>query len=228
MVHHKVVVCCWDYGHETELAMTRKQEDKLVRQIPTLKAVCPVCRKEGHGNRAVFIKEGETLFGDSKAFKCRHGHITTVSAFANGMLHTRFGPGDEDFVNIEGRIEELEELIDKKEISCHHVRDNGRPCDCKLKAVDSSTISYPCAAGIKTKTRLGDLWDKAGAEPVRSGTYDGQGGYSESRTQEANKERLKRMRKRNVPKDKLPGKRIDRPTKTTYDGRSKGSIDMNK
>ncbi|MCV0439760.1 MAG: hypothetical protein K5880_14125 [Hydrogenophaga sp.] len=204
--------------------MTKRQEEKLVKQIPTLKAVCPTCREEGNGNRHVFIKEGETLFGDFKVFKCRHGHVTTVSAFANGMLHTKFGPDDENFVNIEGRIEELEELIDKKEISCHHVRDNGRPCDCKLKAVDSATISYPSAAGIKTKTRLGDLWDKAGAEPVRSGTYDGKGNYSESRSQRANNERLKRMRERNLPEERHPGKRIDKATKKDYGRRSKSEV----
>lgn len=224
MANHRVVVCCWLHGHETELFMTRKQEDKLAKQIPTLKAVCPVCREEENGNQSVFIKEGETPFGTSKAYRCRHGHVTTVSAFANGMLHTKHGPDDGDFVNIEGTIEELEELIDKKDISCHHVKASGRQCDCKLKAVDSTSITYPCAAGIKTKTRLGDIWDKAGAEPVRNGQYDGKGNYSESRTEKANLERLKRMRERNVAKDRLPGKRIDKPTKTDYGHRSKSDV----
>jgi thymidine kinase len=41
MANHKVVVCCWEHGHRTELFMTVKQEDKLVKKIGKLKAVCP-------------------------------------------------------------------------------------------------------------------------------------------------------------------------------------------
>jgi hypothetical protein len=42
MAHHEVIVCCWKYGHETKLMMTKRQEEKLVQhQIPKLKAVCP-------------------------------------------------------------------------------------------------------------------------------------------------------------------------------------------
>ena len=224
MANLRVVVCCWKHGHETELYMTKRQEEKLNKQIPQLKAVCPVCREEGHGNQPIFIKEGETLFMTPKSYKCRHGHVTRISAFANGMLHVAFGNGDEDYVNIEGTIEEIEELLDTKDISCHHVRDYGRRCDCKLKAVDDAVISYPGSAGIKTTTRLGDLWDKAGAEPVRSGNYDDQGNYHGTRTEEANRERLRRMQKRNLPKDRHPGKRIDKATKKDYGRRSKSEV----
>ena len=224
MVKHRVVVCCWAHGHETEIFMTRKQEDKLDKQIPALKAVCPACRLGGYVNMPIFIKEGETLFGDHKSYVCRHHHVTTVSAFANDMLHVKYGNGPEDFVNIEGTTEELEELVDEKQISCHHVRDNGRECGCKLKAVDDATVSRPEAAGIKTKTRLGDFWDKARAEPVRNGQYDGKGNYQESHTEVANRERLKRMRERNIKEDRMPGKRIDKPTKKTYGRRSKSEV----
>jgi hypothetical protein len=223
MSKQRVVVCCWRAGHETELALTRKQEEKLAKQIPELKAVCPSCKDQG--NFPIFIKEGSTVFAGSKVYRCRNGHITTISPFSNGMLHVTFGPGHENFVNIEGTLEELQEIIDTKDVSCYHVKDNGKQCDCKLKPVDDFMLSYPQAAGIKTKTRVGDLWDKAGLEPVRTGGYDKDGNYQESRSQRANMERLKKMRRtRNIPVDQHPGKRMNRPTKTTYDKRSKQEI----
>ena len=139
MAQHKVVVCCWSHGHETELSMTRLQEEKLAKQIPKLKAVCPTCRESDNGNQAIFIKHGDTVFGSHKTFVCRHGHTSLVSPFSSGMLHIRFGPGEDDFTNIKGTIEELEELIDNKDITCYHTKVNNQACGCKLKAVDSSS-----------------------------------------------------------------------------------------
>lgn len=229
MSNHQVIVCCWLHGHETELFMTKRQEQRLEKQIPELKAVCPICRDEENGNQPIFIKSGMSLFSDHKVYRCRHGHATTISAFTNGMLHVRFGPDSEDFINIEGTIEELENLVDKKEISCHHVKENGRRCDCKLKAVDDASISYPGAAGIKTKVRVGDLWDRHGLEPVRNGAYDNKGNYSESKTQSANMERLKNMRRKRLMKqDKHPGKRINKATKKQYGHRSKSEVNPDK
>ena len=224
MVNSKVVVCCWLKTHENELVMTKRQEETLGKKLKTLGAVCPTCRNEDLGNQAIFMKEGQTLFHPNKVFKCRHEHASTVGAFNNGMLHISFGIGPEDFVNIEGTLEELEELIDSKEISCHHVRENGRLCDCKLKEVDDYELTYPTGTAFRTKTRLGDLWDKAGAEPVRTGQYDSNLNYQATRSEKANLDRLKRMRKRNVPKDKLPGRRIDKATKKDYGRRSKNDV----
>jgi len=224
MVKHSVVVCCWDYGHENEIMMTRKQEDKLERQIPQLKAVCPTCRDQELGNQPIFIKEGQSQFNAPKVYACRHGHVTTIGAFANGMLHVKFGHADDDYMNIEGTIEELEELVDKKEIACHHVRDNGRVCNCKLKAVDSFSLQYPGSAGVKTTTRIGDIWDRAGAEPVRTGEYDKEGHYHATKTEVANRKRLERMRERNIPEEKHPGKRINKATKKDYGRRSKSEV----
>ncbi len=224
MANARVVICCWLKGHQTELAMTKKQEEKLSVKLKTLKAICPMCRNEGLGNQPAFIKEGQTLFNPSKIFKCRHGHVSTVGAFNNDMLHVNHGVLHEDFFNIEGTPEEVQELIDSKDISCHHVRENGRVCDCKLKAVDDFDITKPQGTNFRTKQRLGDLMDKAGLEPVRSGSYDRDGHYRSTRTEVANRERLKRMRKRNIPKDRHPGKRIDKATKRDYGRRSKSEV----
>lgn len=226
MSQGRVVVCCWLHGHQTEMSMTLRQEETLVNKIKKLKAVCPECRNAGLGNQPIFIQEGRSLFSAPKLYKCEHGHVTTIAAFDNGMLHLCFGFNSDDFVNIEGKIEELPELIDSKDVSCHHIGANDQQCDCKLHAVDDYALTYPTTAGIKTKTRVGDLWDRAGIEPVRPGAYDKGGHYQQTRSEIANRERLKRVRKdRNIPVNRQPGRRVDRPTKTQYDRREKNSVD---
>lgn len=194
--------------------MSAIEEQKLARQIPKGKAVCPTCRNGDNGNQFIFINQGDTNFGSSKVYLCRHGHATKVSTFTNDMFHVVYGPGDEDFENIKGSVEDLENLVDKKAISCHHIRDNGRTCSCKLKPIDGFNLHRPHTNGIKTKTRLGDIWDKAGAEPVRSGSYDKDGNFSQSSTELINRERIKKMqKKRNTEESRQPGRRITKPTK---------------
>jgi len=224
MSKHRVVVCCWLHGHKTELFMTRTQEDSLNKKINNLKAVCPVCRDQGLGNQPIFLQEGASLFNPSKVYRCEKGHACNIGPLSRSMLHVRYGPNSDDFVNVEGTIDDLPELVDTKDIACHHVGADGKPCDCKLFPVDDFVLTYVQSASIKTTTRLGDLWDRAGAQPVRPARQDKDGEFVESSTEKANRERLKRMRERNVPVAKSPGRRIDKPTNTTYERRSKGSV----
>lgn len=218
----KVVVCCWNKGHLSELILTRSQEDKLSKQIPKLQAVCPLCRNSGDGNRPIFIKEGATLFDAAKTFLCSSGHVSTISAFNNGMLHVKFGPGSEDFFNIEGTPDELQNLLDEHEIVCHH-----KECGAPLSAVDDFVMTVPKGTSIKTRTRVGDLWDRNNIEPVRQGYYNSKDGeYVSNRTEIANRERLKKIRQRNVSEDRLPGKRVDKPTDKNYGYKSKDQINF--
>jgi hypothetical protein len=198
MAKHKVVVCCWKHGHETEFLMTRAQEERLVRQIPKLKAVCPVCRDETGTNEEIFIKEGQTLVSSHKV-----------------------GPGNDDFENVEGGIDDLQDLVDNGDIICNH---DG--CGKPLRAADDSVLRLPGSSNFKVKTRLGDLWDKAGAEPVRPGSYDQNGHYSDTHSEKANRHRLEQMRKRNMAEDRHPGKRITKATKRQYGRKSKNDINM--
>jgi len=221
MAKHIVVIGCWEKGHVTELLMTKKQEETLCRKIDKMKAVCPVCRDEGVGNQSITILRGETRFTLDKSYQCRHGHMTNVGAFSNGMLHVKSSSGRSDFENIEGTIEELEELIDKKTISCHHVDEKGQQCGCKLKPMDNLQLEYPVVTGIKTRTRVGDLWDKAGADVVRTGGYDKDGNHTSGTGQEGNKARLEAMRRLNAKNSKSPGKRITKPTNKIYNRRSR-------
>lgn len=223
MALHAVTLYCWLQGHKTEMTMTLRQEETLVAKIKKLKAVCPECRNTQLGNQSIFIQDGRTIITPAKLYQCPHGHITAITAFTNGMLNVRFGMGNEDFVNVEGTIEELPEVIDSKDISCHHIHD-GSTCDQALIPIDDLVLTYPNLTNIKTKTRVGDLWDRAGIEPVRTGTYDDKGNYQETKTQVANRERLKQIRDRNISSDRMPGQRIDKSTDKRYRPRSKSVV----
>jgi len=215
-----VTVRCWDHGHETKDVLTAKQAEKLHVNVLDGKVTCPVCK----GSLAII--NGPGLFNDGKLIQCASGHLTVVTAFVNKMLHLQFGNGNESFVNVEGTPEEFDDLLDKQEIICYHTVGEGS-CDTPLKAIDDKPLQLPRAAGIKTKTRVGDIWDKHRVEPVRSGNYDGDGNYQESKTDKANRQRLNRMRRqRNIAEDKHPGKRINKPTDQVHDRRSKGDLDI--
>lgn len=215
-----VRIMCWQRSHVTELAMNKAQEQKLESDIPKMKKVCPDCKPE---NCAITIVNGTTVFNPSKAYRCEKGHLSLIAALDN-QLNVCFGPGGGEFMNVQGSLADLPNLIDNEDIACNHVVD-GKPCDCKLTAIDDFALSYPSAPSIKTRMRIGDLWDRHGIESVRTGNYDGQGGYNESRSQKANKDRLARMgRQRNTSKDRQPGKAINKATKKDYGRRDKSSV----
>lgn len=220
MNKYEVIVRCWEKGHETKELMTKKQEEKLVANIASGRVLCPVCKSR------LALVSGSTIFNMQKSMGCSAGHMTTIGAFSNDTLHVRFGHGDEDFLNTSGRPEELQEILDTKEIVCYH-KNGEQVCGCSLEPLDDTLLEIPHATSIKTRTRVGDLWDKAKAEPVRNGSYDGDGNYSESRTRKSNLERLKRIRKnRNIPVDRHPGTKMDRPTDNVHGPRNKNSIDF--
>lgn len=231
---YPVKIICWDHCHMNEIPQTKKQAESLPKRVAQGKAVCPDCRNEGLGNKPFEVIDSPALLrgGTLKPYRCRHGHLTVVSAFASDMFHVRFGPAQDAFENVPGKLEELAELIDKKEIACNHTVEtkNGgtRKCNCKLTPLDDSVVTSPRGLNFKTKTRIGDIWDREGLEPVRPSTYDKEGNVSESRTDKANRERLRRMQKqnRNVEKDRLPAHRaINETTEKRYRRRDKHDID---
>lgn len=223
MGNHNVVVRCWNCGHTISFNMTIRQEENLVRKIRNNKVSCPVCTNGSKGTQYVFIEAGHSVMNLGKLYQCKHGHISAIAAFVGGPLNIQFGNGAEMFVNVDGTIEELSELIDKKEISCHHVSGGDITCDCKLLPVDDTILSYPSSPGFKVRTRIGDVWDKHGIEPVRNGHYTNDD-YQATRSEKANRERLSKIRERNVPLDRIPGQRIDKPTDRQYSRRTKQEI----
>jgi len=215
-----VRIMCWKRSHVTEFVMNRSQEQKLESDIPKMKKVCPDCKPE---NSAITIVSGATVFSPAKGYRCEHGHLSLISTLGE-QLNVCFGPSNDEFVNVAGSLADLPNRVDEGHIACNHVVD-GKMCDCKLTAIDDFVLNYPSSPGIKTRMRIGDVWDRHGIEPVRTGNYDGQGGYNESRSQKANNDRLARMsRARNTSKDRQPGKTINKATKTDYGHRNKSSV----
>lgn len=216
-----VKIMCWKCSHITELVMNKLQEQKLSKDIPHMKKICPDCKP---ANEAITIVQGTTIFNPAKAYRCQHGHLNLIAPVGD-MLNVCFGPSNEQFVNVRGSLADLPNLLDSGDIACNHVVGD-QSCDAKLTPLDDFQLSYPVSPAVKTKVRIGDLWDRHGIEPVRSGTY-GNDDYNESRTQKANNHRLRRMRrKRNVEESRQPGRRINKATKTDYGYRNKSSLDQ--
>lgn len=214
MARHKVIVCCWKHGHETELGMTLRQEEKLAKQIPKMLAICPQCKKNEEGNQFIYIKEGVTPMGNGKQYRCRHGHITVAHPLKSKVVMI-YGGGSEDFCNVLVSLQDFQKLIDNKQESCYHTKEDGKTCGCKLTATDDIPLSVPALHAIKTITRVGDIWDKNGVAPVTSGRHDSQGGYQKTRTEVANKARIEKMKRdRHIPKDAGPTSiSVNKPTK---------------
>jgi hypothetical protein len=144
------------------------------------------------------------------------------------MLNTTFGSKSDDFVNIEGTVEEVQELVDEREIICQHESDasGSQTCGGNLIPVDDVVLQCPEGRNFKTKTRVGDLWDRGGMEPVKPGSYDRDGNFEVSKTDVANRERLKRLKSRRlVSKERSPGTPVSRPTNTPVRRRDKGNTD---
>lgn len=213
MANHEVIVCCWRNGHETRLIMNLREEHILAKKINKHKVVCPVCRNAGHGNCDIFIKSGKTVLYPGKLYQCENGHVNVIAPIGNDIMNIQFN--NESF-NVNCTIEKLSNMIDTKRVICQH-----SDCHSSLKPVDDFILSSPVAPGIRTKTRVGDLWDRAGIEPVRSGHYDQTGDYVSTKTEIANKKRLSKVRERNISENRLPGKRIDKPTDRIYNRRNK-------
>lgn len=222
MAKSLVKIICWEQSHVTDLVLNATQERKLESDIPKMKKVCPNCKPD---NRPIVIVSGSTVFSSPKAYRCSHGHLSLISPM-DTMLHVVFGPQNDDFVNIVGSLDELANLITNNDITCHHTTD-GKMCDSSLVALDDFQLSYPSAPSVKTRVRVGDLWDRHGIEPVRPGAYDRNFEYNETRSEKANKHRLDGLKKeRRIPLDRLPGKVMKKPTKRSTTRRDKSSLDF--
>ena len=229
MKKHLVRIVCWQYGHVNDLFMVARKADKLYSQVQQGKRVCPTCKTLGLGNNAFAITVSPSVMGQdclNKAYSCDINHITVIRAFTNDLLNITFGSNFEDFVNIEGKIEEVQKLIDEREIVCHH-NHGDRICGSSLSPIDKVVLKLPEASNFKTKTRVGDIWDKGGMEPVKPGSYDKDGFFQKSKTDQANRQRLKNLKKtRLVQSERLPGVPMLKPTTRTFNRRNKDTIDF--
>jgi hypothetical protein len=200
----EVVVRCWNCGYQGRDVMTAKGQEIFEKRVKKGQLGCPQC------SSPVFIEAGHGIFINSrKLFRCDDGHITVIGCMQGDTPLLNISSHGQ-FDNVEGHIDDLQNMLDERHITCR--------CSGPLTAVDDNELSYNQGIAFRTKTRVGDIWDQNRAQPVRSGTYDGAGEFRESATDQANKERLKKMsRKRNIPKERLPQTvAINEPTKKVY------------
>lgn len=226
----KLILRCWDHSHKVELDIPKKKVEKFLRQCEALKKVCPECKPEN--KHLVPVYDESNPFLNTKAYSCSHGHLTLITPFGESAarVSVQWGQDPEQRENVDVTLEELEDLIDSKGISCNHVVDDGkgghRVCGCKLKALDDTTLDYISVPGLKTKTRVADVWKKYGVPDPEVGDFDPVKAdkdnpfmpqYRETEFEKRNKERIGEMkRKRNIAEERLPGTPISRPTKKRY------------
>lgn len=150
-------------GHKLVLGgdpkkLVKKAARRNARGQPLI--VCPHCKPENVSLTPCEPDEQSIVDQYSKKFHCTHGHVTTVYPFATGMCNVGWDGNQE---NIEADPETMLEFIEEGVVKCphtKHTKSGDRPCDCKLSPVDDTPLAVPQTHGIKTRTRVGDIWDK--------------------------------------------------------------------
>jgi len=214
-----------DNGHE--LAIDVPRPAGFLRLCEKGKRVCPHCKPENV--RLSPFEPEENNITNEKRYACKHGHVTSFSPFTNGMINVTWG---EDYENIEGMPQDVPRWIEDGIIRCRHsvVNKAGRrrKCSCKLKPVDDAVLDYPNSVGIKTRTRVGDIWDKHDCVEAKDSHVETfrEGGREDARFVETefgkrNKRRLNDIRKKR--QTEAQGEILKRPTDTRSDEKlSKG------
>lgn len=209
-------------GHLVEVdANSKKAEKTMLRKANKLLVVCPYCKPENI--RLTHVPENKFA---GKEYVCSKSHLTYIYPFTNGMCNVEWNGQNE---NLEAEPAIMQEVIDAGIYKCHYIVTNAagksRRCNCKLKGVDSTPLAVPTTVGIKTRTRVGDIWDRAGCpEPKDSAVQiETRGGEAyDAHLQETefgrrNKLRVKKMRKQTAKRNaKAAGEILDKPTKRSY------------
>ena len=172
---------------------------KMVKKSKSMKIVCPACKPAN-----VQLHEVKEEKYGGKQYVCSKRHLTIIHPFTSGYCNVTSG---DDSENIEADPDLMQEMIDDGVFKCQHkvFGKNGRlrQCKCKLKAVDNEPLDVAISHGIKTKVRVGDIWDKAGCpEPKDSqieveqrGGVDFDAKLNESEFSRRNKRRVNKMRR---------------------------------
>lgn len=202
MTNTRYFRCTTNPNHLIAMDLDEQEYKKLVRKFARGHAVCPHCKPTNSPMAECDPPETESRFGGGghTLVACRHGHTTKVSAFANGMLNVKWGDDDGQFENIQGTPEEIQQIVDTKVISCNHTIERKRGwgrCGCKVKIM-AGQAETPQATFIKTKTRVGDIWDSNGITRPSEGRVDADGNYVPSEHERRHTERLKEIRKGNI------------------------------
>lgn len=119
--------------------------------------VCPYCKPENVSLNPCDPDEKTFIDQFAKKFHCKHGHVTTVYPFANGVCNVSCGDTQE---NIEADPVTMLELIEDGIVKCPHTQANDSACDGKITPIDNTPLEIPKTHGLKTRVRVGDVWDK--------------------------------------------------------------------
>lgn len=183
----KAVFYCWDHSHKIEVDKNIKSTCKKVKAG---KLVCPE-----DGSRLVHVYGYDVIF-PRKPYTCKNGHLTLIGAFKKG-LSISYGP--EQRVNeMEFSAGDLEELVSSGTIAC-------RRCGSPLSALDDYVLTPPEVPSVKTRVRVGDVWDKHGTPEPRKGDLDENLTYRPSEFEKRNAERLKSIRRKRSGRVKEDG-----------------------
>lgn len=212
-----------DNGHLVEVEVEAGKQKAMIRKADRMLIVCPYCKPTNV--RLTHIPEDKF---SGKEYVCSKNHLTVVYPFTSGRCNVSWGDQQE---NLEAEPEIMQAMLDNGVYKCHHrVPDMTRigklrKCNCKLRGVDNVPLSAPSTVGIKTKVRVGDVWDSAGCpEPKDSAVeierrhgedYDAH--LNETEFGRRNKLRVKKMRKKKAERNAAAaGEILDRPTKRSY------------
>lgn len=206
-------------GHEIVLDVARPTG--LLKLCKAGKRVCPSCKPDNV--MLLPFQPKECSFSNEKKYACKHGHVTSFNPFTSGMVNMSWG---EEFENIPGVPQDVQEWVDRGTLKCRYATvdaaGRSRKCRCKLKAIDDTVIGCGSSIGVKTKVRVGDLWEKNNcAEPIESHheTFRTEGQddarYVETEFSKRNKRRLTAIRK--TRQSKKVGEVLRRPTNIRSD-----------
>ncbi len=161
---HKIVL-------EGDVEMWKKKAAKRDRHgVPGI--VCPHCKPENVALTPCDPPDAGYMQDLIKQFRCKHGHVTRVSAWDNGICnvswnHIDDAKTDDTFENYEADPALMLEMIESGAVRCEHMtvdkRGRKRRCNCKLVPLDDSPLVTPAehgTHGFKTALRVGDIWDR--------------------------------------------------------------------
>jgi len=217
--------CDSNNKHIISLDIPDNAYDKFLKLCDKLKRVCPHCKPLNIKINPI-DEPKISSFDVHKSFACKNGHITNVSLFTNGMIHFKW---DQGYINVEGNKENADDVI--KTFKCKNLH-NDKECNKKIKAVDDTILDYPGFINIKTKVRVGDIWDKAGCPEPKSSGYNNEMEFHESEFDKRNKNRISDMhngkitvfddksgKQKVIKRERLNnpiGTPINKPTKKSY------------
>ena len=198
----KIIARCWEKSHLNVAEVSEKLHSKYIQKMEKGILVCQEC-----GSRLCPLYSPEIMF-NSKAYACSDGHLNTLFAFKDGKINITWGSSFEDSNCVTGTDQDVESFVKNGHITCHHSL-NGVKCSKEMQPLDDLVLKAPTMQQAKTKTRVGDLWDKNGIESVKPSHYTNDGQFVQSKTDAANKLRLEKMQRERAVSNH-PGKKITR------------------